>query len=124
MPNTAQGFCEEFCLSIDPSRYITGNWFGRLLAYKYKIYNFFENEYSEEEFREKIDDGSIKILAVSVPSNVAVSFGNDVTTTGTITGEFEVTVQIDNAPSETKTYAFEHQVRWSIHATQTTLTEI
>lgn len=123
MPNTAQGYCEEFCLSIDPSRFSSGNWFGRLLSFKYKLYNFFGNDYTEEEFRSKLKDGSIKIIEISEPSNVTDNFGTTVGTDGTITGEFTITAEIDGK-TKTATYSFEHEVKWSIHATKTTLTEM
>lgn len=120
MPNTAQDYCEEFCRSIAPDRFSSGNWFGRLLAFKYQIINFFGNDYSEEEFRNKIKDGSIKIISISEPSITAANVGNDITLPGKITGTFDIEVEVDNV-KYSKTVAFEHEVKWSIHAIKTTL---
>jgi len=118
MPNTTKGYCEEFCRSIDPERYISGNWFGRLLAFKYQMFNFFGNEYSEEEFRSKIDDGSIKITSISEPNVTNTNFGDNINSTGTITGTFDIKAEVDGV-SHSATLTFEHEVKWSIHATKT-----
>ncbi|MCD9189105.1 MAG: hypothetical protein LUM44_21995 [Pyrinomonadaceae bacterium] len=120
MPNTAQGYCEEFCRSIHPEGFRTGNWFGRLLAFKYQILNFFGTDYSEEEFRTKINDGSIKIISISEPNITNASFGDDINSPGTINGTFAIEAEVDGV-KHAATLTFEHEVKWSIHATRTTL---
>ena len=66
-------FITQFERSIDKLNTTgKGQWFGRLLRNKgdqeWKIYDFFGENYGEEEFREKLKNGSIKIHRFDVKS--------------------------------------------------------
>lgn len=118
MPNTVEDYCEEFCHSIVPPFFKSGDWFGSLLAFEYQLVNFFGKTYSQEQFRDKINDGSIMIISISDPGITDVNFGNDINSSGTIKGYFIIQSMIDGA-LHSGTVNFEHQVKWSIQATKT-----
>jgi hypothetical protein len=114
MPNTPQNYCEEFCDSLHPDEYGTGNWFGRLLAFRFRWDNFVDGKsYTEEEFRDKIKDGSIEIQDISL-DNSSITYPSPTS----VKGKMQIQVTVDGQVYNDE-YEFIHELVQTLHSGST-----
>lgn len=99
-----------------------GYWFGRLLAFDFTLDNLLGENFTEEDFREDLENSdlifhSYTLLEVNYQSNLA-SLASSVEVTGKV--EFDITI---NGDRQTVTRDFTHTIKPSWQSTGIVFTE-
>lgn len=100
------------------------DWFGRLLRYRngqpYQMINFFGKNYTEREFRDKLQNDEIKITAFDYTS--PISYANDAAdsrlATATVTAHIEAIVDGANQSGD---FTFTHKIKKAWQAYETSI---
>lgn len=102
MPDSAQFdfFATQFATSIvRESGTSKVYWFGRMLRYldsdEFVFRNFFGNDYTEDEFRQRMKDGTINVEAFDI-SNINYTVDPNDSTLATVTCDVHITASINN----------------------------
>ncbi len=102
-------------------------WFGRLLRFyngnEFVFKNFFGNDYTETEFRDKLNNGEIKVTRFDVSNINYVSDGSD-SRFATITADVYIEAEVDDPggpPVYSGNFQIVHKLKQTYQAYETEL---